>query len=302
MPPTHPSIPCSSHQTQCGVSTLIALPLRFSLSSKMNSTSPTSRTLTLSPGSRYRVLKVIGRGSFGVVSLCEDLQERPSHSRHQSSEYDLSAVISPTSAGTATPSLPPTSPSPLSPLTSPLNSPRALASPRRPPRQYVMKQISITTTSSPETQTALQEVRLLKALQHPFIVKYKDSWIDEAAGALCVIMSYCSGGDLHSRIQQRKASGAGPFDEGTILDWFIELCLALRYCHDRKLLHRDIKTQNVTATPQHTHLPTSPPPHLPTPHIAVHPSSASSLSSAADGSRSHLTPPPPVADVSGVSV
>ena len=107
-----------------------------------------------------------------------------------------------------------------------------------------MKQIALQSTSSPESRTALQEVRVLKALHHPFIVRYHDSWLDEQSSTLCVVMHYCAGGDLHGRIRQASAAGQS-FSEGAVLDWFIALCLALRYCHDRRLLHRDIKSQNV---------------------------------------------------------
>ena len=38
--------------------------------------------------------------------------------------------------------------------------------------------------------------------------------------------------------------------ENQILDWFIQICLALKYVHDKKILHRDLKTQNIFLTSQ----------------------------------------------------
>lgn len=32
------------------------------------------------------------------------------------------------------------------------------------------------------------------------------------------------------------------------MDWFTQLCLAIKHCHERKILHRDIKTSNVFLT------------------------------------------------------
>ena len=178
-----------------------------SLSSPISSpssvaSSPVSSTKPplLVGSARYKLLRVIGRGSFGIVSLCEDLLDH-----------------------------------------------------HTPRKSYVMKQISLQPQSS-DSQTALQEVRLLKALTHPFIVRYHDSWVDREAGALWIVCHYCAGGDLASLISQRSTTTAADryFPEGQVLDWFIELCLALRYCHDRKLLHRDIKTQNIFVNQHNT--------------------------------------------------
>ena len=58
--------------------------------------------------------------------------------------------------------------------------------------------------------------------------------------SLYIIMDYCDGGDLHSRIQAQRGI---LFPEDQILDWFVQITLALKHVHDRKVLHRDIKSQ-----------------------------------------------------------
>lgn len=39
-----------------------------------------------------------------------------------------------------------------------------------------------------------------------------------------------------------------PFHENQILDWFTQICLGLKHVHDRKILHRDLKCQNIFLT------------------------------------------------------
>ena len=53
-------------------------------------------------------------------------------------------------------------------------------------------------------------------------------------------MDFCDSGDLHSRIQAQRGM---LFNEDQILDWFVQITLALKHVHDRKVLHRDIKSQ-----------------------------------------------------------
>lgn len=47
-----------------------------------------------------------------------------------------------------------------------------------------------------EKQNALNEIRILASMQHPNIVSYKDSFLDEATCSLCIVMEYADGGDL----------------------------------------------------------------------------------------------------------
>jgi NIMA (never in mitosis gene a)-related kinase len=60
-------------------------------------------------------------------------------------------------------------------------------------------------------------------------------------------MDYADGGDLGSKIKEQREQG-GFLDEATILNWFTQICLAMKHCHDRKILHRDLKAQNIFLT------------------------------------------------------
>ena len=41
----------------------------------------------------------------------------------------------------------------------------------------------------------------------------------------------------------RKAEELGrPFDEGTVMDWFVQLLTALHYMHSQQILHRNLQT------------------------------------------------------------
>jgi len=55
-------------------------------------------------------------------------------------------------------------------------------------------------------------------------------------------MEYADGGDLNKKIKEREGK---LFSEGIILDWFVQIALALKHVHDRKVIHRDIKSQNI---------------------------------------------------------
>ncbi|KAL7991249.1 hypothetical protein Chor_015505 [Crotalus horridus] len=59
---------------------------------------------------------------------------------------------------------------------------------------------------------------------------------------LYIMMEYCNGGDLMKRINMQRGV---LFDEDKILGWFVQVALGLKHIHDRKILHRDIKTQKL---------------------------------------------------------
>uniref|UniRef100_A0A673H5D3 non-specific serine/threonine protein kinase n=1 Tax=Sinocyclocheilus rhinocerous TaxID=307959 RepID=A0A673H5D3_9TELE len=110
-------------------------------------------------------------------------------------------------------------------------------------RQYVIKEIGISRMSNKERQESRKEVAVLANMSHPNIVQYKESF--EESGCLYIVMDYCEGGDLFKKINNQRGT---LFSEEQILDWFVQICLALKHVHDRKILHRDIKSQNIFLT------------------------------------------------------
>ncbi|XP_061923330.1 serine/threonine-protein kinase Nek5-like [Entelurus aequoreus] len=109
--------------------------------------------------------------------------------------------------------------------------------------QCVVKRIDLTKMSSREKEAAKKEVGLLSSMEHSNIVSFLRSFQD--GGSLCIVMEFCDGGDLMRKINLQRGVF---FAEQQVLDWFVQICLGLKHIHDRKILHRDIKSQNIFLT------------------------------------------------------
>jgi NIMA (never in mitosis gene a)-related kinase len=109
----------------------------------------------------------------------------------------------------------------------------------------VVKQVDLSGMEAPDREASHKEVGVLRQLKHPHIVEYFDSYLEEAM--LCIVMEFADAGDLAKAVRERKDSSE-PFPESTALKYFGQCLLALRYCHGKKILHRDIKCQNILLT------------------------------------------------------
>jgi len=112
---------------------------------------------------------------------------------------------------------------------------------------YVAKCISLAALNDHDQELAHQEVFLLQNLSHRYIVAYRDSFLIEGANTLVIVMEHCDGGDLRKLIKDKAKTGEH-FSEDQVMTWFVQLCLALQYCHSEKVLHRDLKTSNIFIT------------------------------------------------------
>lgn len=104
--------------------------------------------------------------------------------------------------------------------------------------------------SQKEQEETIKEAQILRTFKHPLIVRFVEVYATKQ-NKLKIVMEYAECGDLSKAIATRR-NERKPFEESQILDWFTQICLAMKHVHDRKILHRDIKGQNIFITKANT--------------------------------------------------
>ncbi|XP_047308250.1 protein kinase PINOID-like isoform X2 [Impatiens glandulifera] len=89
-------------------------------------------------------------------------------------------------------------------------------------------------------QRAEMERKILKMLDHPFLPTLYAEF--EASHFSCVVMEYCSGGDLHS-LRHRQIQKRFPLNSARF--YATEVLVALEYLHMLGIIYRDLKPENV---------------------------------------------------------
>ena len=94
-----------------------------------------------------------------------------------------------------------------------------------------------------DRKNALNEVRILASLNHPQIIGYKEAFFDESSKSLCMIMEYAEGGDLQKVIDSAK-KGYKNIPESQMWKYCIQMINGIKYLHENKIVHRDLKVHS----------------------------------------------------------
>lgn len=107
----------------------------------------------------------------------------------------------------------------------------------------VLQEILLSNLAKSEKEDVLEEAALITKLKHPNIVQCHRFFIDK--NYFCSVCKYIDGVSLKDKIQ--GANGTF-FDENTILNWFVQICFAVKYIHDNNILHRNLHLSNMILT------------------------------------------------------
>ncbi|XP_069750318.1 serine/threonine-protein kinase MARK2 isoform X3 [Narcine bancroftii] len=105
-------------------------------------------------------------------------------------------------------------------------------------KEVAVKIIDKTQLNSSSLQKLFREVRIMKILNHPNIVKLFE--VIETEKTLYLVMEYASGGEVfdylvaHGRMKEKEARAK-----------FRQIVSAVQYCHQKCIVHRDLKAENL---------------------------------------------------------
>ena len=87
------------------------------------------------------------------------------------------------------------------------------------------------------------EILILHSLKNKNIVKFED--VKKTKKHFYIVMEYCNGGELSKALEKYQVKYGKPFSEEIVQHLMRQITSAIKYIHELKIIHRDIKLDNI---------------------------------------------------------
>ncbi len=156
---------------------------------------------TLLQGGKYKIIKVLGQGGFGITYLAEHTAMKENVAVKEFFMKDMCYRVE----GESRVTVPPTG------------------------SKAIVKVFR---------EKFLREAKMIRTLNNPHIVRVNDYF--EENDTVYYVMDFIPGESLKSVIDRE-----GPLPEEKAIGYIKQICEALKYIHERNILHLDIKPSNI---------------------------------------------------------
>ena len=87
------------------------------------------------------------------------------------------------------------------------------------------------------------EINILHTLKHPNIVKFVQ--VKKTKKHYYIVMEYCNGGELEKALEKYQMKYGKAFSEEIVQHLMRQIISAFKYMHEKNIMHRDIKLENI---------------------------------------------------------
>ena len=108
---------------------------------------------------------------------------------------------------------------------------------------YALKTLAINRMAKDKVMELLQEVEMMKKLDHPNIIRIIETF--RTANKLYIVMELCTGGELFDKLYDQPNTR---FTEPVARQLMLKMCTSLNYLHAAGIAHRDLKLENFIFT------------------------------------------------------
>jgi len=115
---------------------------------------------------------------------------------------------------------------------------------KQPDETIALKRIRLEQDDEGVPSTAIREIALLKEVRHFNVVNLQD--VVHASNKLYLVFEYLEK-DLKKHMDEQDSA---PLDPAVVKSFLYQILKGINFCHSRRVLHRDLKPQNLLIDPQ----------------------------------------------------